>query len=212
MVLPKPGASDPHLHVVGTVRVPSEKFCLSKWVEEENLHGHYCQCGCGRRIRVLAWHRARGIPRFLRAHGPTGLTKETARYRAEGYLTATDVARQLGIGQTTLRRLEGKLFEQAPRRGTRKIRVFTPDQLPELQVLLKKETLLGPAPELIPLGEVARRAGCCRNTIRARLGKELPAGRLLTHPRTSFAFTPEEAEQIVAWIKQYVGTRPTRHT
>ncbi|XYH98492.1 hypothetical protein ACMHYB_01640 [Sorangium sp. So ce1128] len=51
------------------------------------------------------------------------MTMETRQLKETGLLTSTAVARMLGIGKTTLRRLEGKLFEPAPRQGSRKMRV-----------------------------------------------------------------------------------------
>ena len=185
----------------------AEKFSLSEWVEEENARGHYCQCGCERKIRVLRWHHAKGIPRFLRAHNPMAMTMETRKFRAEGYLTVADVAQQLGIGKTTLRRLEGKLFELAPRRGTRKTRLFTAEQMQSIRETLKEKTRLFPDAKLVPLQEVARQAGCAPNTLRRFTGKELPTGQLLAHPRKMWGFTPEEVTQIVAWVKQHIRTR-----
>ncbi|MDC0743234.1 hypothetical protein [Polyangium mundeleinium] len=135
---------------------------------------------------------------------------ETARYRANGYLTAADVARQLGIGTTTLRRLEGKLFDPVARRGTRKIRLFTPEQVKSIRETLKEKTRLFSDTELIPLQEVARQAGCAESTLRRFKGKELPPGQLLAHPRKTWGFTPEEVPQIVAWVKKRIRARRRR--
>ncbi|WP_437523409.1 hypothetical protein WME79_34035 [Sorangium sp. So ce726] len=49
------------------------------------------------------------------------MVTETLRLKEPGLLTSTAVARMLGISTTTLRRLEGKLFEPAPRQGNRKV-------------------------------------------------------------------------------------------
>jgi len=111
---------------------------------------------------------------------------------------------------TTLRRLEGKLFEQAPRRGTRKTRLFTAEQVKSIQETLKEKTCLSPDAKLVPLQEVARQAGCAPNTLRRFTGNELPTGQLLAHPRKTWGFTPEEVEQIVAWVKKHIKTRLRR--
>lgn len=92
---------------------------------EHRGRGHICACGCGKAIRVLAQHRAKGIPRYLRAHHPMAMTRETHRLRNEGLLTATAVAEELGIGAITLRRIEGKLFDPVPRRRKRRNRSST---------------------------------------------------------------------------------------
>ncbi|XXX73038.1 hypothetical protein WMF30_35850 [Sorangium sp. So ce134] len=111
------------------------------------------------------------------------------------------MAQMLGIGKTTLRRIEGTLFEPAPRQGSRKPRVFTPEQVELIRRTLRERTRLGPKPVLVGLEEVARRAACSMQTIRRRLGMELPPGRKLSEgPRAKWGFTPEEAEQIVAAV------------
>ncbi len=69
------------------------------------------------------------------------------------------VAKKLGVSATTLRRLKGELFEPAPRNGKRRIRVFMPAPVNEIRIALGTSTLLGPAPKLLSLEEVARRAG-----------------------------------------------------
>lgn len=69
--------------------------------------------------------------------GPRSTTREVHAIREAGLLTAADVARALGIGKTTLYRLEGKLFEPVPRQGKRQMRVFTPDQVAVLRKALR---------------------------------------------------------------------------
>jgi hypothetical protein len=138
-----------------------------------------------------------------------GTTQESKRLREQGFFTSGAVARELGISLNTLRRLEGTLFEPVARHGTRGLRIFTASQVEELRRALLQKTRLGPKPELVGIGEVARRAGCAVQTIRKRLGKELPRGRKLTQgPRAWWGFTPEEAKQIAIWVRRHVrGTR-----
>ncbi|XYH92934.1 MerR family transcriptional regulator [Sorangium sp. So ce1128] len=136
------------------------------------------------------------------------MTMETRQLKETGLLTSTAVARMLGIGKTTLRRLEGKLFEPAPRQGSRKTRVFTPEQVEVLREELREKTRLGPKPELVGLNDVARRAGCSAQTIRRHLGTGLPPGQKLTEGlRAGWGFTPEEAKQIVAWARRHFRRR-----
>jgi hypothetical protein len=208
IVLPKPGSSDPRVRLRGRITVPRRIINLSSWVEEENRHGgHVCQCGCRKPIQVLPQHHAKGIPKYLRAHHPMAMTQETRRLREQGLLTSGVVARELGVSFTTLRRLEGKLFEPVPREGKRGLRVFTPEQVEQIREALRKMTRLGAEPELLSLEEVACRVGCSSNTIRRHQGTELPAGRRLAEPRDGWGFTRTEAEQIAAWAKQHVRGR-----
>lgn len=98
-----------------------------------------------------------------------------------GLLTSIAVARGLGIGKTTLSRLEGKLFEPAPRQGSREMRVLTPEEVDVLRQTLRERIRLGPKPELGGHEDVARQAACSMQTIRRRIGTELPSGRKLSH-------------------------------
>ncbi|WP_437671195.1 hypothetical protein [Sorangium sp. So ce131] len=91
------------------------------------------------------------------------------------------------------------------------MRVFNPEQVDVLRKTLREKTRLGPKPELVGLEEVARRAACSMQTIRRHLGTELSPGRKLTPgPRAKSGFTPEEAKQIVAWVKRKVRRRRRR--
>lgn len=135
----KPGTIGPSIALDGSVRVTRETTTVSQWVESENAKGHHCQCGCGKPIRVLPQHHSQGIPRYIRTHHPMAMTREVESIRAEGLLTVQQAASQLGIGETTLRRLEGQLFEPPPRRGKRRIRVFTTDQVKQIAAALRKQ-------------------------------------------------------------------------
>jgi hypothetical protein len=86
--------------------------------------------------------------------------------------------------------------------------VFTPEQVEVLRMELQAKTRLGPKPELVGLGELARRAGCAVQTIRKRLGTELPPGRKLTEgSRALRGFAPDEAKKIVAWARKHFRRR-----
>jgi AraC-like DNA-binding protein len=137
-----------------------------------------------------------------------GTTQETKRLREQGFFTSGAVARELGISLTTLRRLEGTLFEPVARHGKRELWIFTSEQVEVLKKALREKTGLGRGPHLLSLAEVAQRAGCSVATIRRRQGKELPAGQRVAYPRTMWGFTREEAKQIAAWVKRHLrGTR-----
>jgi DNA-binding XRE family transcriptional regulator len=82
---------------------------------------------------VLERHRWHGIPEYVRGHHPAAMTLEIATLRAKGYLTTKDVAAELGIGVTTLLRLEGEAYRPVPRLGKRRMRVFTRRQVEQLR-------------------------------------------------------------------------------
>lgn len=117
-------------------------------------------------------------------------------------MSAPEVARQLGIGGTTLTRLERRLGLTVPRTGKHAIRSYAPEHVETLR------TALGPVGteagvNLLYMDEVAKRAGCKPHTIAHRRGVDLPVGRWVTHPRRGWVFTADELEQAVAQIKRW---------
>jgi DNA-binding transcriptional MerR regulator len=187
-------------------RLTSQKRTASEWAAAENAKRHPCQCGCGNVIKVIPQHRARGIPGYLKAHHPMAMAKDVRELRADGLLTVTQVAKELGIGPTTLRRLEGTAYPKVPRRGYRDIRAYTSDEVDAIRRWLKEHTALGSEPGLVPLEEVARRAGCSPHTIRSHLGRGLPSGRRqLSGSRVRIMFTPAEADRIVETLDARKG-------
>lgn len=143
-VPPKPGASDPRVRFRHRIRLTPKAVSVAAWIEAENAKGHVCACGCGNPIRILPQHHSQGIPKYLQAHHPMAMTQETRRPREAGLLTLGIVTKELGVSATTLRRLEGKLFEAVPRQGKRQMRVFTPEQVEVLREALREKTRRGP--------------------------------------------------------------------
>ena len=208
---PKLGPSDPRVGHRGRVTLLTKSIRISEWVERENRDGgHVCACGFGALIQVERRHHWSGGAALPPRSSSQVTTKEVQAIREEGLLTATAAARELGIGPTTLYQLEGKLFGPAERRGKRRIRIFTPEQVEQIRKKLRSATRLGMAPELLSLQEVARRAGCAASTLRCYLGAELPAGQRLGQPRGGWGFTAQEAEQIATWAKHHVRKRRSR--
>jgi hypothetical protein len=66
------------------------------------------------------------------------MTREVAEIRGAGYLTSLDVAKKLGIGVTTLLRLDGKAHPAVPRRGKRGIRLYDRGTIQALRKYLTK--------------------------------------------------------------------------
>lgn len=81
-----------------------------EWAARENEKGHFCQCGCGKRINVLPRHRASctGIPKFIRGsgHWKIDMTDFVEILNKDGYLTIGQLAKELSVCETTLRRYE----------------------------------------------------------------------------------------------------------
>lgn len=88
-----------------------------------------------------------------------------------------------------------------------RIRVLTREEIKKLRVALRATTQLGQKVTLMSLQEVARVAGCARETIRRRMGHELPAGRWITQPRGTWAFTSAEVRPTVAWVRRHLKQR-----
>ena len=57
------------------------------------------------------------------------MTRIIQDYNKEGLYSTTQVARELKIGQTTLRRYEGREFPSAVKRGRNGTRLFTKEQI-----------------------------------------------------------------------------------
>ena len=211
IVLPKPMTSDPpsrEWRFQRTVSLPTGIIDVSAWAAGENrARRHECACGCGKPIEVLPQHHWLGVPSYRRGHHPRCVSQESRQVRAQGLLTSPEVARKLGIGLSTLARLDGELLPAVTRHGKRRLRVFTPAQVDELRRCLAKTKVTS---GLLRLGDVARLAGCCAQVIRQRLGKELRVGRQVSYPRKTWVFTRREATQIAAWVKRHVATKPRK--
>ena len=146
-------------------------------------------------------HRARASP-YVHGHHVALMRRGVAAVHAAGQLSAPEVARELGIGGTTLTRLERRLGLAVPRTGKHAIRSYAPEHIDALRAAL------GPGGteagvSLFYMDEVARRAGCRPHTIAHRRGVDLPVGRWVTHPRRGWVFTADEVAVAVAQIKRW---------
>jgi hypothetical protein len=210
IVFPKPGSSDPPLRLERQIVVPTETIDVSAWVEGETGK-HPCACGCGVPIKIAPRHHWKGIPAHVPGHHLALMKKEIAAVRAAGQMSAPEVARALGIGGTTLTRLERRLGLAVPRTGKHAIRSYAPEHVETLR------TSLGPGGtgagvSLFYMDEVAKRAECKPHTIAHRRGVDLPTGRWVTHPRRGWVFTADEVEQAVAQIKRWPRLSRRRRT
>jgi hypothetical protein len=77
-------------------------------------------------------------------------------------MTSSEVAALLGLGTTTLRRIEGTVFGPALRIGARKIRVFSTDDVQRIREWCGSVLRRTPEPRreesLVPLGSVRESA------------------------------------------------------
>src|SRR6478672_8527098 len=105
IVFPESAPLDPPIRLEHRFELKPVRQTAAAWARQENARGHHCACGCGESIRVAPRHRRIGIPTYRPVHHPGGMTKEVKALRSAGGMTSTEVARLLGIGLTTLRRL-----------------------------------------------------------------------------------------------------------
>ena len=62
------------------------------------------------------------------------MTRRVQEFKEKGYYTVGEVAKLLGIGQTTIRRNEGRLFPMAEKRvGRNGMRLFGERQVEEMR-------------------------------------------------------------------------------
>ena len=67
-----------------------------------------CGCGCGTELVILSRHRSMGLPRYIHGHHENRLRCGLQDLRNRGYLLVSEVAKQLGVSATTLRRMEAE--------------------------------------------------------------------------------------------------------
>ena len=60
------------VRIEGTVALPARSSAAQgeakAWAAAEDAKGYTCACGCGGRIRVMARHFRKGVPKYLPAH------------------------------------------------------------------------------------------------------------------------------------------------
>jgi hypothetical protein len=114
---PKPGdigregpAGPPGIYLRETivVRFPRAET-VEEWVERMNRgEKPHCGCGCGTQLMILPRHRSMGLPRYVHGHHSNPLRCGLDKLREQGYKLVGEVATQLGVSGTTLRRMEAE--------------------------------------------------------------------------------------------------------
>ena len=101
MTLLPPGATGEPVKVE-TVATISSDDKIDLWLQEENAKGRTCACGCGRRIEVKRRHYWRGVPKYHYACRANGMQNKRASITGDKYVNGAQLAKQLGIGASTL--------------------------------------------------------------------------------------------------------------
>ncbi|MDB4954343.1 MAG: Mg chelatase, subunit ChlI [Myxococcales bacterium] len=135
---PAPEAStDPLEHIV-TLEVQEPRAeTQAGWAGRVNASPRPpCACGCGGTVPVKGRHRSAGAPKYLHGHHPNPIRRVFARLRAEGYVLLGEACRQLGISETSFRRLEAAKQIPAARRveawSKRSVRVLSEREIEAL--------------------------------------------------------------------------------
>jgi len=110
---------------------------VGEWAERMNRTAKpRCGCGCGTELVILPRHRSMGLPRYVHGHHETRLRCGLQGLRDRGYKLVSEVAKQLGVSATTLRRMEGEgVIPKAKRVGyarASEARVYTSAQVKEM--------------------------------------------------------------------------------
>jgi len=82
---------------------------------------------------VIPAHRTKGMPKYIQGHHPNPLRRGFDALREQGYMLVGDVAAELGVSATTLRRMEAEgVIPEAKRvtyAGGKTVRVYTAEEL-----------------------------------------------------------------------------------
>jgi hypothetical protein len=112
------------------------RVSIPEWVAQQNAQGRLCACGCGAPVVVRPHHRRIGIPKFIHGHHRQVVTDEVTALHQAGLLTAQEVADQLGVCVSTVRRLDRESQAPAARHGKHGLRGFTPERVEVLRAIL----------------------------------------------------------------------------
>ena len=90
------------------VRLPRAET-VEAWAERMNRSGNYrCACGCGTELAILPRHRSMGLPRYVHGHHPNPIRRGFDALRKKGYKLVGEVAKLLGVSESTVRRMEAE--------------------------------------------------------------------------------------------------------
>lgn len=165
---------------------------------------HVCACGCGGQIQVRPEHMAacKGIPTFIHGHHRMNMMEFVAALNAEGLLTVSQAARDLDVGETTLRRLEerGVIHPERRQWGDRlPMRCYRRDELPQLREALASAGFRIKADSTLGTTDLAAALGVAENTVRKWEGEgKIPVARRDT--RGCRVYLAQDVERIQAHL------------
>ncbi len=96
-----------------------------EWVAATQATAPTCGCGCGEAITVRVPHRSKGLPRYLKGHGPTPLAAHIEATNEAGWLTLGQAAAGAGVSEKVMRRRvdRGEVLGEWRRWGRKRVRV-----------------------------------------------------------------------------------------
>ncbi len=96
-----------------------------EWVAATQATAPTCGCGCGEAIVVRVPRRSKGVPRYLKGHGPTPLAAHIEETNAAGWLTLGQAAAAAGVSEKVMRgRVDrGEVHGQWRQWGRKRVRV-----------------------------------------------------------------------------------------
>jgi len=102
------------------------------------------------KIEVLPVHRTKGMPKYIHGHHPNPLRRGFDALKEQGYKLVGEVAAELGVSTTTLRRIEAEsVIPKAKRvnfgRG-RRLRVYKAEELERIASSKPRERWLAKHP------------------------------------------------------------------
>jgi len=95
----------------------------------------------GKRGRLFTMEQIELIKKRWKTRTLKAQNELITHYNKFGYYTVAQVSKILGIGQTTIRRYEGKLFPMAKRVGRNKLRLFLNSQVELINKKWKEKCL-----------------------------------------------------------------------
>jgi len=101
-LLPPEATGEPvKLDTVATIESGNE---VDAWLKEQKAKNLTCACGCGRRLEVKRRHYWRGLPEYHAHCRHKAMQAKRASVTGEKYINGAQLAKQLGIGASTLSR------------------------------------------------------------------------------------------------------------
>jgi hypothetical protein len=128
-LLPPEQDSEP-VNLRRTAAIPPayQKADVAEWLRIERAKGRTCACGCGREIDILPRHHSMGIPEYRSECRHKAMAAKRARAAGGKYINAAQLAKKLGVSQSTISRWVRKGKLPKPKRVSG-MKLFEKDRL-----------------------------------------------------------------------------------